>query len=135
MKKVLIIALTVLNASAFSQNSSAKTVSNSKITKAWYEAPEGSRGDTVMFKTTKHVLGPNDDPAFAWSEFEMKKDNTFTINYWRWCPSGNYAYNGAWSELSLNLYLMDFGPQKSKCEMRVISISDNELKAIIKEKN
>lgn len=135
MKKLLIIAFSILCFAGMAQNSNTKTVSKTKLTRAWFEAPEGTKGDTIMFKTSKHVLGPNDDPAFAWSEFELKKDNTFTINYWRWSPSGNYSYNGTWTEIPQNIYMMDFGPQKSKCELHIISVSDNELRAIIKEKN
>jgi hypothetical protein len=134
MRNSITIILITFGLAAYSQNSNTKTVSTNKLFNSWYESPAGTHGDTILFKTIKHILGPNDDPAYAWSEFEMKSDNTFSINYWRWCPSGNYAYNGTWSETSKGNYLLDFGVQKCKCEVKLISVTSNELRAIIKEK-
>ena len=105
----------------------------SSIAKRWYEAPESSKGDTISFKTTPHVLGPNDDPAYHWSDFTLNTNNSFDIAYWRFCPSGNYSYNGAWLTLPNGNVRLDFGAGKSKCEIQIISTTATELKAIIKE--
>jgi hypothetical protein len=105
----------------------------SSITQRWYEAPEGSKGDTIFFKTTPHVLDANDSPAYAWSDFTVNANNTFSIKYWRWCPSGNYAYAGTWTNPTTNTIIFDFGAGKCKCEMQIISVNATELKAIIKE--
>lgn len=103
------------------------------ITQRWYEAPENSKGDTIFFKTTPHVLGAGEDPAYAWSDFTINANNTFDIKYWRWCPSGNYAYMGTWSSPAVNKIVFDFGSGKCKCDIQIISINTTELKAIIKE--
>jgi len=103
------------------------------ITKHWYEAPESSKGDTISFKTTPHVLGPNDDPAYHWSDFTLNTNNSFDIIYWRFCPSGNYSYSGTWLTLPSGNVRLDFGTGKSKCEMQIVSTTATELKAIIKE--
>jgi hypothetical protein len=105
----------------------------SSITKHWYEAPENAKGDTISFKTTPHVLGANDDPAYHWSDFTVNTNNTFDIAYWRWCPTGNYAYNGTWSNPTPGKIIFDFGAGKCKCEMQIISVTATELKAILKE--
>jgi hypothetical protein len=105
----------------------------SAITQRWYEAPENSKGDTICFKTTPHILGPNDDPAYHWSDFTINTNNTFDIKYWRWCPSGNYAYMGTWNSPSTNKIVFDFGSGKCQCEMQIVSVTTTELKAIIKE--
>lgn len=110
----------------------AKAQTNS-ITKRWYEAPESSKGDTICFKTTPHVLGANEDPAYHWSDFTVNTNNTFDIAYWRWCPTGNYTYNGTWSSPSVTKLIFDFGAGKCKCEMQIVSVTATELKAIIKE--
>lgn len=109
------------------------TAQTSSITKRWYEAPENSKGDTICFKTTPHISGPNDDPAYHWSDFTLNANNSFDIKYWRFCPSGNYAYMGTWSGPASGKVILDFGAGKSKCEMQVISVNATELKAIIKE--
>lgn len=105
----------------------------SAITKRWYEAPESTKGDTISFKTTAHVLGANEDPAYHWSDITLNTNNTFDILYWRWCPGGNYAYNGAWSAPTTGKLIFDFGAGKCKCEMQIISVTPTELRAIIKE--
>src|ERR1044071_2372042 len=112
MKKVNSVFLLIFCFACFTtkaQNNAAKALQNQALINHWYEAPESSKGDTIVFKTTKHVLGPNDSPAYAWSDFEIKADNTFEIKYWRWCPTGNYAYNGTWSFINSSLVKMDFG--------------------------
>lgn len=103
------------------------------ITKRWYEAPESSKGDTICFKTTPHVLGANEDPAYHWSDFTLNANNSFDIQYWRWCPTGNYSYSGFWLTLPNTNVRLDFGAGKCKCEMQIISTTATELKAIIKE--
>ncbi|MBK7668120.1 MAG: hypothetical protein IPJ32_12750 [Sphingobacteriaceae bacterium] len=105
----------------------------SSIAKHWHEAPESSKGDTIVFKTTAHVLSANEDPAYHWSDFTVNANNTFDIAYWRWCPSGNYAYSGTWSSPTSGKMIFDFGVGKCKCEMQIISTTPTELKAIIKE--
>lgn len=105
----------------------------SPVTKHWYEAPESTKGDTICFKTTPHVLGANEDPAYHWSDFTVNTNNTFDIKYWRWCPAGNYAYDGTWSSPETGKVIFDFGTGKCKCEMQIISVTATELKAIIKE--
>lgn len=105
----------------------------SSITKRWYEAPENAKGDTIFFKTTPHVLSASDDPAYHWSDFTLNANNSFDIAYWRWCPSGNYSYGGAWLTLPSGNVRLDFGAGKCKCEMQIISTTATELKAIIKE--
>jgi hypothetical protein len=105
------------------------------IAQHWYEAPESSKGDTIHFKTIPRVLGANDDPAYHWSDFTVNTNNTFDIAYWRWCPAGNYSYNGTWNNLTEGKIIFDFGEGKCKCEMQIISITATELKAIIKETN
>lgn len=105
----------------------------SSITNRWYEAPESSKGDTIYFKTTPHVLGPNENPAYHWSDFTLNANNSFDIKYWRWCPAGNYSYSGFWLTLPNGNVRLDFGTGKCKCEMQIISVSSTELKAIIKE--
>jgi hypothetical protein len=105
----------------------------SLITQRWYEAPENAKGDTITFKITPHVLGANDDPAYAWSDFTVNANNTFDVKYWRWCPSGNYAYAGTWNSPTTSKIIFDFGAGKCKCEMQIISVNATELKAIIKE--
>ncbi len=136
MKKnniVLIWIFLMCGLVANAQNNSAKLVQNQSAVGHWYEAPESSSGNTIVFKTTKHVLGPNDDPAFAWSEFEIKANNTFDIKYWRWCPAGNYSYSGTWTNLNPGTIKMDFGTNKCKCELQIISVTPTELTATIKE--
>lgn len=103
------------------------------IAKRWYEAPESSKGDTISFKTTPHVLSASDDPAYHWSDFTLNANNSFDIKYWRWCPAGNYSYSGFWLTLPSTNVRLDFGTGKCKCEMQIISITATELKAIIKE--
>jgi hypothetical protein len=115
------------------QNNNAKSIQNPTIVNYWFEAPESSSGNTIVFKTSKHALGPNDNPAYAWSEFEIKADNTFDIKYWRFCPGGNYAYTGTWTSLKSGMIKMDFGMNKCKCELQIVSVTKNELTAIIKE--
>lgn len=105
----------------------------SLITKQWYEAPESSKGDTISFKTIPHVLGATEDPAYHWSDFTINTNNTFDIKYWRWCPSGNYAYSGTWNEATTGKIIFDFGTGKCKCEMQIISVTATELKVILKE--
>lgn len=119
---------------AKSQDNSLRANQNQPIVNHWYEAPESSKGDTIVFKTTKHILGPNDDPAYAWSEFIVKNNNTFNVEYWNFCRVGNLSNDGTWSPQASNTILFDFGANKCKCEMRIITVSANELKAIIKEK-
>lgn len=118
---------------AFLMCSFFATAQTNLLLQRWYEAPESSKGDTVFFKTTPHVLGPNEDPAYAWSDFTMNTNNTFDIKYWRWCPNGNYAYMGTWSSPLANRIIFDFGPGKCKCDMQIVSVNATELKAIIKE--
>ena len=103
------------------------------IAKHWYEAPESSKGDTISFKTTPHVLGATDDPAYHWSDFTLNSTNSFDIAYWRFCPSGNYTYGGNWLSLANGNVKMDFGTGKCKCELQIISVGATELKVIIKE--
>lgn len=119
---------------AKAQTNSSRVSQNQAIVNHWFEAPESSKGDTVVFKTTKHVLGPNDDPAYAWSEFVVKSNNTFSVEYWNFCRVGNLSNDGAWSMQSSGVILFDFGANKCKCEMQIISVLANELKAIVKEK-
>jgi hypothetical protein len=136
MKNFKTVILVVFCMTAFiskGQVNAPKTKQNQAVINHWYEAPESSSGNTIVFKNTKHVLGPNDDPAYAWSEFELKADNTFDIKYWRFCPSGNYAYNGTWTDLKNGSLKMDFGTNKCKCEMQIISVTKNELTVTIKE--
>ena len=118
---------------ANAQKSSSKTNQNISAAGHWFEAPESSSGNTIVFKTTKHILGPNDDPAFAWSEFEIKANSTFDIKYWRFCPNGNYAYDGTWTETQPGVFKLDFGTNKCKCEMQIISVTSTELTVTIKE--
>lgn len=117
----------------FAQTSSSKISQNNPVTGHWFEAPESSNGDTIVFKNTKHVFSANEDPAYAWSDFTIKPNNSFDIAYWRWCPSGNYAYSGMWLSLPSGNIRFDFGNGKCKCEMQIISVNQTELKAIIKE--
>lgn len=133
MKKLITITLFLFATSTFSQSSKTTAVSKSSILKMWYENPSLSKGDTTVFQSTKYVLGPNDDPAFAWSELELKANNAFDIKYWRWCPSGNYAYSGFWLTLPSSNVKLDFGKDKCKCEMQIISVSNTQLMVIIKE--
>ncbi len=136
MKKksaVLVLIFLVFGFMSNAQKNAAKTTQNLSAVGHWFEAPESSSGNTIVFKTTKHILGPNDDPSFAWSEFDLKSNNTFDITYWRWCPSGNYSYNGIWSDLNAGKIKMDFGTNKCKCEMQIISVTATELTVTINE--
>ena len=60
MKKksaVLVLIFLVFGFIASAQKNSAKTTQNLSAVGHWYEAPESSSGNTLVFKTSKHVLG------------------------------------------------------------------------------
>lgn len=122
---------------SFSIKAQNKTLINSQQTanliNSWYESPKESFGDTIMFRPTKYVkITGVDSQAFEFAKLVFNNNTEFRAEYWRWCKEGNYEYTGAWGIKSGNVVL-NFGVNKCKVEMQLLSATKNELKVIIKE--
>jgi hypothetical protein len=107
-----------------------------ELFKTWYESPHQSSNDTLCFTTTKYIINQAiDNPAFAFAIIDFKNTNAFAVEYWRWCPAANWAYEGSWTELEQDKFKFDFGAGKCKCEVKIISLTGNQLKVKITEVN
>jgi len=112
-----------------------KITANQKslLVNKWFESPRESSGDTITFKTTKHVHQPGvDNPAFEFGEITFLDAPEFTVNYWRWCTKTQNAYTGKWTAPN-SVVKLDFGKQKCKCELTILDIQKDKLKVVIKE--
>lgn len=129
MKKLLIgLFLTLC---FFSKAQNAKQTNIQVAT--WFESPKESNSDTIVFRLTKHVLVAGDDPAFAFSQITFVNASDFNIGYWRWCSNSQGANSGKYNYSKSATILLDFGPQKCKCNLTVLEYKNDKLKVFIKE--
>ena len=132
--RTLMIALLMAGISFAKAQTANKLTSAQKefLINQWYESPRESSGDTITYKTTKHIHQPGvDNPAVAYSEITFQDGNQFTDNYWRWCKVQS-AYFGKWTMVG-SVIKIDFGKQKCKCELTILDIQKDKLKVVIKE--
>ena len=109
---------------------------NSDLIKTWYESPHENSGDTTVFRSTKYVkITGVDSHAFEFCILSFNNPIEFSVQYWNWCPAVNYENNGIWSQPVSGKLILDFGINKCKCEIKLISLSADKLKAVIKEIN
>jgi hypothetical protein len=136
-KKVTLPVTFILIILANFYSRAGKTISLSvpipNLINTWYEEPELSSGDTVVFTLTKHVLQPWDNPAYEFAQLKFFDAGNFTVAYWRWCATYNWTYNATYTTPFANVAHLDFGPAKCKNKLQIVSVSPTLLKVIITE--
>lgn len=136
MKKTALIFSLLIVGASFAKAQTGNKISatqKSLLINKWFESPKESNGDTITFKTSKHIHQPGvDNPAVSFAELTFSDAPDFNVNYWRWCTKTQFAYTGKWSAPA-SVVKLDFGKQKCKCELTILDIQKDKLKVVIKE--
>ncbi|MCC6683875.1 MAG: hypothetical protein IT247_02275 [Bacteroidia bacterium] len=131
----LIIAVIILFVTAASaQNNKAANQSGS-VVGVWYESPADSKGNVMVFKTTKHVNVPGVDViGMEYSKLVLNSNNTCVLDFGKWCSNKVNHLEGSWSSPKGDKILLNFGNNGCNLELKVISLGE-DLRVEIKENN
>ena len=115
------------------QATKANALQHELLVTSWFEAPRESHGDTIAYRLTQHIHVPEvDDPNALFSVVNFNTAPNFSVENWRWCPKSKFLYDGKWNIVSGNIIKLDFGAQKCKCQMTIITLQKEFLKVVIK---
>lgn len=134
-KVIAIIILMLISVFGISQSKNELTPEQKKlIVNAWYESPRETKGNIVTFRNQRHKFESGVDMAgYENSEMIVKKDNTFSVALWKWCPNNNEVSSGKYT-LSENLMTLDFSTKTCQCEIKILELEKDKLKIEITQK-
>ena len=105
------------------------------LTSSWYESPRESKGNVITFRLEKHKFESGIDlVGYENSEIIIKKDQTFSVALWKWCPNSNEVSTGKWT-LTDDQMTMNFSTKTCQCEIKILELAKDKLKVEIKKSN
>lgn len=136
IKTILIAASLVMTGSLMKAQKNAGLTAQQKtyMLNTWYESPQESKGDTITFRTAKHVNVPGVDVVgFEYSQITFSNATDFNVLYWTKCPQNLNSASGKWNYTSGSALQLDYIPQNFKNTLSVIELTTNKLKVVVKQ--